>query len=320
LFDEDGCADVLWLVLPGNHEIEPDEISGEPFVAYRRRWRTPEAAPEQVGKEARIISWPHYAFDVQYDYGSSFYSIRLGCAHLIILNPYTHADDNSPQIGWLSQELGRVDRSVTPYLLVFTHAPWHHSSRIHRSAAEVATAHLQISAERLLVEANVDMLFAGHVHAYERTEAIQGIRHVTLGHGGNRELLYNEWSIAPFSRFHAGDHYGWGELNMLSNTVRWRAYRSSDDKVVDSEDFEVELTQPKVYTIGTSRTQPQESDGHPWPLVIVLILAFVFMCCSAVYISQRHQDFCPKPRQINDERITFKTQPVSFGTPCTTNE
>lgn len=48
----------------------------------------------------------------------------------------------------------------------------------------------------MLYEARVDILVAGHVHAYERTTRVYddnvdpcGIVHVTVGDGGNREGL-----------------------------------------------------------------------------------------------------------------------------------
>ena len=41
------------VVFLGLQEAEPDEISGEPFLPFRRRWRFPEAAPEQVTNDSR---------------------------------------------------------------------------------------------------------------------------------------------------------------------------------------------------------------------------------------------------------------------------
>lgn len=34
-------------------EIEPDDLSGEAFVPYRKRWRTPEAKPEEVTNDTK---------------------------------------------------------------------------------------------------------------------------------------------------------------------------------------------------------------------------------------------------------------------------
>eukprot|EP00928_Gymnodinium_smaydae_P063618 TRINITY_DN47139_c0_g1_i1.p1 TRINITY_DN47139_c0_g1~~TRINITY_DN47139_c0_g1_i1.p1 ORF type:complete len:510 (+),score=54.88 TRINITY_DN47139_c0_g1_i1:55-1584(+) len=232
-FDAEGCTALPWLVLPGNHEIDLDDLSKEAFLPYRKRWRTPQVKPEELS-ETFEIEWPRYTIRGRYDFGGSFYSIRSGHAHLIMLNPYTQSSAESAQIRWLRDELSRVNRTTTPYLLVFTHAPWRHSSRTHQVDVEDSTASLQRSAEELLVAAGADMIFSGHVHAYERSHPIDGIRHFVLGHGGNREQLYDAWDLSPHSAFHAGDHYGWGELTLESGAFSWLARSSDDSAIVDS--------------------------------------------------------------------------------------
>jgi len=37
-----------------HQEIEPDDLSGEDFVPYRKRWRTPQVAPEAVEKQQQF--------------------------------------------------------------------------------------------------------------------------------------------------------------------------------------------------------------------------------------------------------------------------
>eukprot|EP00971_Amphidinium_carterae_P319671 6353410-Amphidinium_carterae.1 len=73
MFDEKGCADVPWLVLPGNHELDVDDLTQEAFIPYRNRWRTPMVAPEEVSKFT-VHSWNSYSFEGRYDYGGSFWS------------------------------------------------------------------------------------------------------------------------------------------------------------------------------------------------------------------------------------------------------
>ena len=33
----------------------------------------------------------------------------------------------------------------------------------------------------------MDLMFSGHVHAYERSKPVEGTRYIVLGHGGNNE-------------------------------------------------------------------------------------------------------------------------------------
>merc|ERR1711879_981013 len=56
--------------------------------------------------------------------------------------------------------------------------------------------------EDLLLKYKVDIVFNGHVHAYERTYPIvhgvknctNGIPHITIGDGGNREMFAYPWA------------------------------------------------------------------------------------------------------------------------------
>eukprot|EP00929_Paragymnodinium_shiwhaense_P038556 TRINITY_DN20355_c0_g2_i1.p1 TRINITY_DN20355_c0_g2~~TRINITY_DN20355_c0_g2_i1.p1 ORF type:complete len:518 (+),score=55.33 TRINITY_DN20355_c0_g2_i1:185-1738(+) len=233
-FEEAGCADVPWLVIPGNHDIDHDALTGQAFLPYRNRWRAPQIAEEVVADDFKVHDWATYDMQGHYDFGGSFYSIRLGCVHFIALNPYTESHNHSAQIAWLRSELAHIDRYRLPYLVALTHSPWVHSSARHGASYELATARLRASAEPLLKRAGVSMLFAGHVHAYERSYPVDGMHHFVVGHGGNYERLYDEWDVSPHSAFHAGDHYGWGELQLEPEAFAWLAHRSVDDVIVDT--------------------------------------------------------------------------------------
>merc|ERR1719456_1922184 len=77
MFDREGCADVPWLVLAGNHDMEPDELSREPFLPLRARWRTPQVQPGSVNADFAVADAAAYEFNVRYDFGGSFYSLEL---------------------------------------------------------------------------------------------------------------------------------------------------------------------------------------------------------------------------------------------------
>jgi hypothetical protein len=48
--------------------------------------------------------------------------MRIGAAHVIVLNSYTRTDNASNQYAWLEKELTeKVDRVATPWLI----AMWH---------------------------------------------------------------------------------------------------------------------------------------------------------------------------------------------------
>lgn len=69
-------------------------------------------------------------------------------------------------VRWRKQaDLKKVDRAKTPWLLAMLHAPWYNSNSAHQGEGDKMMA----SMETLLYQANVDILFAGHIHAYERS-------------------------------------------------------------------------------------------------------------------------------------------------------
>ena len=76
-----------------------------------------------------------------------------------ILGKYT------PQYKWLEKELPKVNRSETPWLFVLVHSPLYNSYNNHYMEGET----MRVVYEPWFVQYKVDMVFAGHVHAYERT-------------------------------------------------------------------------------------------------------------------------------------------------------
>lgn len=71
----------------------------------------------------------------------------------------------TPQWHWLREELERVDREKTPWLIVLMHVPIYNSNDAHFQEGES----MQSVFESWFVQYRVDVIFAGHVHAYERS-------------------------------------------------------------------------------------------------------------------------------------------------------
>lgn len=133
------------MVTEGNHEIETFPIIyPHGFRAYNARWLMPH---QESGSTSNL----YYSFDV-------------AGAHIIMLGSYTDFDSNSNQYKWLRGDLARVDRRRTPWILVTIHAPWYNSNLAHKGEGES----MRKAMEKILYEARVDVVFAGHVHAYER--------------------------------------------------------------------------------------------------------------------------------------------------------
>ena len=236
------------VAFPGNHEIEFDATRNVSFPHWRNRFRMPSVAPEVLndgsGQDSpdRIVDYHSYDFDFTYEYGASYFSFEVGGVHAVCLNAYVHSEEGSAQYEWLRTDLEAVDRNATPWVLAFTHGPWYNSNGVHQG--EVATLAAKAGLEPLLHAYGAAAVFAGHVHAYERTHPISpansvdgrrnrrrrtrrrlkvggnsgpvpvqnGVRddahgavYVTIGDGGNREGLYDKWITVDDDAFAADD-------------------------------------------------------------------------------------------------------------------
>ena len=71
----------------------------------------------------------------------------------------------TPQYEWLKAEFKKVDREKTPWLIVIMHSPMYNSNSAHYMEGES----MRVAYESWFVENKVDIVIAGHVHAYERS-------------------------------------------------------------------------------------------------------------------------------------------------------
>ena len=99
-----------------------------------------------------------------------FYSFHVAGVHVIMLGSYTDFDSYSPQYKWLQNDLQTVNKRTTPWIVVLIHAPWYNSNTAHQGEPE--SINMKVAMEDLLYQARVDVVFEGHVHAYERFVSI----------------------------------------------------------------------------------------------------------------------------------------------------
>ncbi|KAL5581023.1 hypothetical protein UlMin_013465 [Ulmus minor] len=152
--------------------------------SYQPRWDY-WGREEQIKHQTFVAYSSQFAFPSKESKSSStlYYSFNAGGVHFIMLSAYTYYDRIARQYKWLEKDLAKVNRKVTPWLVATWHPPWYSTYKAHYR-------------EDLLYKYKVDIVFNGHVHAYERSNKVYnytldpcGPVYITIGDGGNQEMM-----------------------------------------------------------------------------------------------------------------------------------
>ncbi|PRP80484.1 putative purple acid phosphatase 20-like [Planoprotostelium fungivorum] len=206
-----------WMIAPGNHEKEHKSN----FLAFRHRFSMPY---KQSGSTDRNM---YYSFDYQN-------------AHFIALNSEDDDidSDQSDQYNWLQNDLKNIDRQRTPWVFVYFHTPIYCSNSAHYEEGQPMGSVY----EDLLFQNSVDVVFSGHVHAYERTQRIyrdeineKGPVYIINGAGGTSEGLATSWEETPdWSVFRQSEHWGHGLIQIYNGThMRYQFKEDMHSKIID---------------------------------------------------------------------------------------
>jgi hypothetical protein len=111
----------------------------------------------------------------EFGQGEEWYSFDYGNAHFVVLNDSTSGTRISGvQAAWLEADLTSVNRTTTPWVFVMHHKPAYSCSTNHGSDLEIRREWQPIY-DRF----NVDMVFNGHDHCYERSLPVRGFQEGT---------------------------------------------------------------------------------------------------------------------------------------------
>ncbi len=129
-----------------------------------------------------------------------YYSFDWGNVHFVALNSELYHGDHSyrpeEQKTWLDRDLKETRQ---PWKIVYFHRP------IYSSSKHGSDERIREDLEPVLVRHEVDLVFSGHDHVYERTVPIRGVTYVVSGGGGKG--LYpagsSEWTAFSKSIYHA---------------------------------------------------------------------------------------------------------------------
>ncbi|PIN12097.1 Purple acid phosphatase [Handroanthus impetiginosus] len=225
-FVERSVAYQPWIWTAGNHELDfaPELGETKPFKPYSHRYHVPFKASNSTAP--------------------FWYSIKRASAYIIVLSSYSAYGKYTPQYEWLKEELPKVNRSETPWLIVLVHSPWYNSYNYHFMEGET----MRVIYEPWFVQYKVDVVFAGHVHAYERSERVSNIAYnvvngictpvknplapvyITIGDGGNLEgLATNMTEPQPkYSAFREAS-FGHATFSIKNRTHAYYSWHRNQD-------------------------------------------------------------------------------------------
>ncbi|KAL2251016.1 UNVERIFIED_CONTAM: Purple acid phosphatase 2 [Sesamum indicum] len=236
-FVEKSTAYQPWIWTAGNHELDfaPEIGENTPFKPFLHRYNVPYKASKSTSP--------------------LWYSIKRASAYIIVLSSYSAYGKYTPQYNWLEEELPKVNRAETPWLIVMVHSPWYNSNNYHFMEGET----MRVMFESWFVRYKVDLVFSGHVHAYERSKRVSNVRYditnglctpvsdasapayIVIGDGGNIEGLADNF-IEPqpsYSAFREAS-FGHALLELKNRThayYTWHRNQDSEAVAADSTWF-----------------------------------------------------------------------------------
>lgn len=180
-----------------------------------------------------------------------WYDFVYGNVHFVIMSTEHDYTPGTTQHEWIAETLGKVDRSVTPWLVFAGHRPMYVDSQFSQDQ-KVATQ-LQDSLEDLLVEHNVDLALWGHFHTYQRTcrvykgqcDSEKGVQHMVIGMAG---YDHSDLPPSPAAWIEYENEKNWGYLRMNfanSSMVNLQFVNDEDGQVLDDYD----MVKPHKYVL-----------------------------------------------------------------------
>ena len=148
------------------------------------------------------------------------------------------------QLAWLRADLAAVNRTITPWVIVFGHRPYYTSGD--------SCAPCQAAFEGIFNQYSVDLIMNGHFHVYERNSpiAIGGVIdpngldnpsapwYIINGLGGHYAGLDSFSNISSFQQYGldvSNATYGWSRLNFHNCThLTHELVNSSSNAVIDT--------------------------------------------------------------------------------------
>lgn len=197
-----------WMTCPGNHEAQPDHS----FANYLHRF----AGLKEPAKNSGSTDLRWYSVDDNVD--------QTG-VHIVSLDSELFSYGGTPteikeQLEWLKDDMAKVDRTVTPWIVVIMHkAQWMDKQHV----APLIDA---------LEAGGANLMIVGHSHLYDR-EKVAGcmpdensyvdckkLPIMVVGSPGCKEKTSTGFGPSPAAKSSA---YGFGHLHVVNAThIEWK--------------------------------------------------------------------------------------------------
>lgn len=221
-------------------DIDKQRDRKEIFLAYEHRFRMPRVHPPQLGlfeggpEDKGVMKTGELNMDapfypLPYEWGNAYYAFTYGPARHVVVNAYSDMSPKSTQYVWLENELASVDRARTPWVLLTIHVPLYNTFALHHKDPQIFAAREHL--EPLFVKYNVNIVFNGHIHAYQRTHYVAfnetvstGPMHITIGAGGrNCDAPFQNEEPEPWIATRDESMYGYGRFSIFNAThAEWK--------------------------------------------------------------------------------------------------
>jgi len=190
-----------------------EDSGGECAVPMAKRFRMPSSSSSNVSNSTSNNG----VFWYSYDYAS---------VHTVVISSEHDLSMSSPQYTFLEHDLANVDRTKTPWVILESHRPLYEGEASGTFWKQnLVSQAIREELEDLLSAYQVDVVFAGHYHEYQRTcDGLYkahcgrgGPIHITVGSAGAKLDagfdLMNEWT----EHFIKGE-FGYGRVTVHNNT------------------------------------------------------------------------------------------------------
>jgi len=250
------AATIPYMVIPGNHEG-----ADFAFGSYKNRFEMPSSSAASTRGGRSRAKRRSYTDSL----GNMYYSFNYGPVHFIGISTETTIElpNVTPEgLAFLQADLKVADsptqRARQPWIVVMQHRPLYCTTN--RMDCHLFAEYLRMKLEAIYIQYHVDLVFAGHVHNYERTFPVaNGVAvqlnysqpaapiYIVDGAAGNREGLYTARdSPVPSWSAYRDVEYGFGWMSVptpvaspdgVSTSLRFQFIRDSDLSIKD--DFTV---------------------------------------------------------------------------------